>query len=861
MADDHFDFTDAEEIITCSYCEQTYHSRCVDNTAADTEWYCPEGCRNNPDDSAEQAREQPDAAIEMDCPAVGQAEEFDAERWIREKQIEIELELAERQAQIDRELREKEDKMAEAIRKVMRRQEANLELERKNKANHERRMAVLQSSFERRSSLIDEQLELTKYGFEKILQCPQVVDLTSEEEAEDEKKIERDESSSETSEDHDGKAKSRAKDAGESGAKLNKQDVSRTLYGLGQQGSGLEKAQLAAGGGLTRKFPCYPNDPKPLPKSYGAQQESSEACGVSDGQNPAKLRYRLKGAVQDTGHCSPHLSQPVIEKQRQVVDHPEPLQRSHPASTRGHEHSAANGKLATLTTLESTADQLYERTEATDVTLVNPLAIEDPASVLPNKEERLWATKKAEMNNFSSRNKPDKIAGANRRRQIEDANLCCREEGSSSLSRANQMQPRVRHDCRLRFCQGTEELFDDERTKIIVNWMLGDVVECLLEVRGQDVARQKPRTLGARPVTRTGSTSMLKVLRIVPHHGDTAFADEATTVALIVGAKAVLMEHGAVLEMLASQRTAVTNCGRPGITRINGLAFMVSTAGGCNRWIKAEELSAQDCSVLAADRGQLAKSATASQHQATAKDPDKPKDHSPLLDSVACDQHGPADPGPRSWAKSSAGCTRTSASGSMHDSGIDVELQVVYRDCLKVKTGNLIEMWTNAQDDLFLEKLRPRPYQNHGTPLRNPDIGLLSRKKAGGCTAETEVTQNLEEVGGKPLTVNTNVIEKRVNEKNLQELDDMQKLTDGNVGKATNSSSVNGEQGVVGVSNDQEEVYKLSQEQEGGREAANTAVLKVSGKSDAPDGPTDVTGWGVTTAEMATLPYGVEPAV
>lgn len=216
------------------------------------------------------------------------------------------------------------------------------------------------------------------------------------------------------------------------------------------------------------------------------------------------------------------------------------------------------------------------------------------------------------------------------------------------------------------------------------------------------------------------------------------------------------MEHGAVLEMLASQRTAVANCERPVITRINGLAFMVSTAGGCNRWIKAEELSAQDCSVLAADRDQLAESAKASQHQATAKDPDKPNNHSPLPDSVACDQHGPADPGPRSWAKSSAGCTRTSASGSMHDSGIDVELQVVYRDRLKVKTRNLIEMCTKAQDDSFLEKLRPRrnelmngdsdnkPYQNHGTPLRNPDIGLLSRKKAGGCTAETEVTQNLD---------------------------------------------------------------------------------------------------------------------
>ncbi|EDS29285.1 predicted protein [Culex quinquefasciatus] len=211
--------TEAEEIITCSSCRMAYHSRCVDNTAADTEWYCPEGCRNNPDDSAEQAREQPDAATEMDCPAVEQVEEFDAERWIREKQKEIEMELAERQAQIDRELREKEENMTEAIRKVMRRQEANLELERKKKANHERRMAELQNSFKWRSSIIDEQLELTKFGFEKILQRPQIVNMTNEEKAGDEN-IEREESSSEMSEDSDGSSKSSAKNTDESGAKL-----------------------------------------------------------------------------------------------------------------------------------------------------------------------------------------------------------------------------------------------------------------------------------------------------------------------------------------------------------------------------------------------------------------------------------------------------------------------------------------------------------------------------------------------------------------------------------------------------------------------------------------------------------------
>ena len=43
------------------------------------------------------------------------------------------------------------------------------------------------------------------------------------------------------------------------------------------------------------------------------------------------------------------------------------------------------------------------------------------------------------------------------------------------------------------------------------------------------------------------------------------------------------------------------------------------------------------------------------------------------------------------------------------------------------------------------------------------------------------------------------------------------------------------------------------------RGTVSTAVLEDLGKSDTPDGSTDVTGWGVTTAEMATLPSGVAP--
>ncbi|XP_052562067.1 uncharacterized protein LOC120423313 [Culex pipiens pallens] len=46
-----------------------------------------------------------------------------------------------------------------------------------------------------------------------------------------------------------------------------------------------------------------------------------------------------------------------------------------------------------------------------------------------------------------------------------------------------------------------------------------------------------------------------------------------------------------------------------------------------------------------------------------------------------------------------------------------------------------------------------------------------------------------------------------------------------------------------------------------GRREEDEAVLKVDGKSDKPQGPTDVTGWGVTTAEMATLPTGAAVAV
>ncbi|XP_038114004.1 uncharacterized protein LOC6036528 [Culex quinquefasciatus] len=857
-----------------------YHSRCVDNTAADTEWYCPEGCRNNLDDSAEQAREQPDAATDTDCPAVGQAEEFDAERWIREKQEEIEMELAERQAQIDRELREKEEKMAEAIRKVMRRQEANLELERKKKADHERRMADLQSSFQRRSSLINEQLELTKYGFEKILQCPQIVNSTSEEEAEDEKKIEREESSNE---DRDGSAKSRVEDTGENGTKLNKQDVSGTLYGLGQQGSGLEKARLAAGGGRTRQSPCYPNDPEWLPKSYGTQQKPSESCGVVDGADLGKLQSWLKGAALDTGHRTLRFSR------RLLVDRPELLQRSHAESSRGIEHPEAE-KFATLTTLKSAANQLYERTKATDITLVYPLAIEDPASVLPIVEERLWATKKAEIKIFSSKNNSDMIAETSRRRQTEDADLCCQEEDSSSLTRANQMQPRVRHDRQLRFCGGMEEMFDDERTKIVASWNRGDNQR--LEKRGQ-----------------SNTCWELYNQVVLPIH-------ERNTVALIVGAQVVRLDLGDVPGKLARQRSAEASHVCPRFTRMN-------------EWVSA----AQVCSGLVADDGQLQEligklrlmlpaliALGNHQHNAAPKDPDKPKKKSAMQESVEYVQQDPTvTDAKRSHAKSIAGCTvkngfiETMVSGSAHENEPVEALKEVDRVHTRMKAANstntkpvqqrnlrsaVLDLKTQAEDGDFLKQqwLSRREladeaknhvpksgghdedgnklHHSNSIPLRHPGVSLLAMTS---CKAHDGVDDN---EGGQKLHRNAANISGSVPfstaktheqldsaarecvgtggdadlafaidmtavnwivEENLPGLDGAQRLTDG-ISRTTNSSVGKGK-GVPAQWHQTEEADQSEQ-----KSRVNTAVPKDLGKSYEPDGPTDVTGWGVTTA-------------
>uniref|UniRef100_A0A8D8NU77 (northern house mosquito) hypothetical protein n=1 Tax=Culex pipiens TaxID=7175 RepID=A0A8D8NU77_CULPI len=91
-------------------------------------------------------------------------------------------------------------------------------------------------------------------------------------------------------------------------------------------------------------------------------------------------------------------------------------------------------------------------------------------------------------------------------------------------------------------------------------------------------------------------------------------------------------------------------------------------------------------------------------------------------------------------------------------------------------------------------------------------------------------------------------------EENLPGLDGAQRLTDG-ISRTTNSSVGKGK-GVPAQWHQTEEADQSEQ-----KSRVNTAVPKDLGKSYEPDGPTDVTGWGVTTAEMATLPNGIAPTV
>ncbi|XP_038113327.1 uncharacterized protein LOC119767822 [Culex quinquefasciatus] len=894
-------FDNVDRIITCGRCDMIYHSRCVDATAAENEWCCPEGCwceedkeaqsNNNNDgstNSSEEASEMPDAATEPEKPEVVKvaldqhAEQFDAERWIREKQLEIEVELAERQARIDRELQAKEKKMTEAIRKKMRRYETNVRLEQRKKSDHNRRMAELDSSYRRRSSLIDEQLELIKFGFEKLLPSPQIVDLAKEEEedAENETDAERDENSSDPGEESDGSLKVRAEDTSENETKLLMQDfVSISPNGLGQQCSGFEKARLAAGGGLTRQSPCYPIDPVQWPKSLGTR-EGSSTHGVTDERNLVGFRHLLEGGAQNTGHFPRHLSEPDIVKRHLSLECPELLPQCRLEEACEAERSVDG--LEQIKSLEIVEDILREQMEGADLTLENPLTKQDPASVLLYAEQRLWApTRSTEPKIFLLTN-PETIAGTSRRGQIEEAALYCLKEDSSGLSRANQM-PHTCDDHQWRFGEGIEKLSVDVRMQLVANWKFGDDLKCQLEKFGQRDACRELHILVTLPLVSTVDFSPQKEFT-----RDASTADAATSVALIECAQAVRPVLGSVRAMLCLQQMAETRGAWPRITRNSGWNFAVRTTGG-EKWLlssvrqkphlshhmlKAEELSAHNSIDVAADDarreeffGELRSmesvvAVEVNLHQASFEDLDSPKEHSTLLSSAACAQQDPAS------------TDRTTLINGARDS----------KNAGRDKGGSI--------DKLL---------QNNSTPLRNPSVGLLPKGSRIPTNAEVDYGGGNYGVGNQPCamasaravaykqddlglgipdsTARLCAAQPVIVVEQLAEHIGVQKPTTGNVRKTTNLDATKRN----AMDNNK---YKWAKKQinqvkhwsignrpqqvdlETGnwrcvaeRKTVNAAVIEIFGKSDAPDGPTDVTGWGVTTAETGAMPDGGGPTV
>ncbi|XP_052567340.1 uncharacterized protein LOC120431124 [Culex pipiens pallens] len=814
--------TAAEERTTCGNCNEMYHSCCVYSTAAETKWYCPEGClqrnvenarakdRSDPASSAPEASGQPAVVAESNMSEVAQvaleqhAEEFDADRWIREKQFEIELELAARQAQIDRELRKREERMAEAFQKAMRRQEVALEVGLRKKADHERRMAELERSFQRRSSVIDKQLEQIKFSCEKPLPSSQIIDSAMEETAETGKKNEREDNLPETDVESGGRSKRRAKDADEKKVKLEIQDfIGRSPNGLGQQCSGLEKAQLAAGGRLTRQSPCYPNDPEQWPESLGTREGSSKAHGVTDARNLVGLRHSIEGAAQDTGHCPNHWSEPVFEKCQPTLECPELLPASHPERARELQHPKAD-RLVKLTSLENADNQLCEHMEATDLTLVNPLANEDPVSVLPDGDKRHWAKKKTEATNLPSRINPDTRAGTRRRRrQLEKAELYCRKKSS----RANTQQQKC-YDHQLRFCREIGKLFDDKHFKIVARWEIGDGVKDQLEDRCQSNTRGKLYTLEDLPVVNSVSISAPEgyVNAIIfgtgpgqRYGGISANANDAATVPLVVGVTAFRPRLGDAEGKNGLQQKAEVRRAWPRFTRMQGWISTVSSTGGNNwslsteyleLWMSHHKLQAEVLSALYSSR-------------AAAKDS--------RLEEMIGRRNRPAG----TYAELIAGGTSepwiswTMTGELEHGSEPDAVLQDVDRYYTKAEMAR--DLMDEANDQVLMNgghyggsggnKLP----QSNSTPLRIPRI--LAKKMMHRPTSVDagdvigDVDAHVDATHGRANQVCA------ISEENLQVLNGAQKTTAGNVGKATNLDDT-----------------KVSQEQEDERGAVDLAV-------------------------------------
>lgn len=531
-------FTEADQIITCSNCETTYHSRCVGYPAAESKWYCPEGCLYGKMEDSDDSDDE-------------NAEEFDADRWILEKQKEFEREIAEKQARIDCELREKEEKMAETIRNEIRRQEAGLEVEKKKKADHEQRLRELESSYRRRSSILEEQLRHARISFDEPLHTAQIVDLTDEEEAEDEGKVKRDSNLSESGEESGGDTMCHAEDAEEEGEKPEIQDfVNRSQDGLGQRCSEHKKPQLAARR-RTKKPINSSNDPAEWPQVVGTNQGSKKAREMMDEHRLVRFRDRTKGTTRDVGKCPLNPVQPVIVEAMLDVEHPEQLQQSHPGRTRE------------LYPLKGAEAELYEQMEATDLTPMNPLADEDPVSDCPQWEDRLWANfNQSEATIFRLRNNPDMRAGTSRRRQEED---CCRKLDSPIPCSADVYQQLECHDHLLWVCQEFGKLYTEESRKFVAKGTFGDGGTFEMEFYCQsDICEEKE--LVVLPIA-----SQTIVLGLNPDQqlrGRSTTAKESTAVSLIKCTRAVRLEPGSVREgivMLRSTQLPITAVAHMGV--------------------------------------------------------------------------------------------------------------------------------------------------------------------------------------------------------------------------------------------------------------------------------------------------------
>lgn len=466
-----------EEIITCGDCGAVYHSSCVEIPAADEKWYCPEGCwydhyqpKDVPGSSARTSCVKPDAATGSETPEVAEsaldqeATEFDAERWLREKQKEIEMELAERQAQIDRELRVKEAQMAEAFQEKLRRQEANLELELKKKEEHVVRLHELETSYRRRSSLLDEQLELSKFDFGKFMR---VVGLTADE-AGSPMADEDDVGVSESSEGSDGSAESRTVSADEEdGVMLKKQErVEGNPDGLGQRCSGCGEKELARRRRRKRTSKKSSEEPVEMPQSTGIDQVSVIARGMSE-RRFAKHQDRLEGAVRENVLGKFHPFSPQIDI-------------TGPESVRELERLESD-KFARRTM--SAVNRLCDDVGVADGTfhLVNPLSF--LVGELPDGEKRIWRicmkteTEKSmylssvivDTGTVNGEFSPIMISGPGAKRDTAGPELRWLVQMDSSKS-GETIKKYDKAYNQLQVCNDVEKLPVDERMRIVSRW-------------------------------------------------------------------------------------------------------------------------------------------------------------------------------------------------------------------------------------------------------------------------------------------------------------------------------------------------------------------------------------------------------